>query len=566
MAAGGASSRIRAPKTPAILYTVVAVLITTLLAAFALSARQAPPPTIAEFAPKAIEQIKDAPQEQSSAFGGPGGKGTGQDQGSGLAGGQEEQQKINVPRVRRCVGNPPRQTEDPKSPPCVPYFDGDNGGATWKGVTATEIKVAWPELVFFEDRAVMTAMVNHFNSRYEFYGRKINLTPYPPRDGFYAIPNPANMQADAVFVDEEMKAFASISYAARFGAEHHYYDELARRKIVSLAHRASALGTEARYKDYDPYEWNTQPSIDVMLRLFGEFVCNSIKDGPPKYAGGNGGLGTISARPSRTIGMIYGEEADGTTPPMALLRNVLSGCGIKLGAEFKLRESLDTAERAQNSAAAVSAMSQAQPQVTTVICWCDVSNLRDGLMPAATGQSYQPEWLVSTYIDNDVDNSFRQTSFDQATHVIGVSYRDKWLPNQETPWWAAMKEGQPGYTPGDSQGYSMLARYQSLLTLASGIQLAGPKLTPTTFRDGLLRTQFPNPGAGGPPYYQAEMGFFGGRHTLTSSATMIWYGRTERSTVEPSETGAVCYVNKGARYDLGGWPAGDPGFFAQPCT
>ena len=26
------------------------------------------------------------------------------------------------PRQKNCVGNPPRQTEDPLSPPCVPFF------------------------------------------------------------------------------------------------------------------------------------------------------------------------------------------------------------------------------------------------------------------------------------------------------------------------------------------------------------------------------------------------------------------------------------------------------------
>ena len=46
--------------------------------------------------------------------------------------------------VKRCVGDPPRQTEDPQSPPCVAYWTGDNGGATWKGVTHTTVTVVTP--------------------------------------------------------------------------------------------------------------------------------------------------------------------------------------------------------------------------------------------------------------------------------------------------------------------------------------------------------------------------------------------------------------------------------------
>ncbi|HUR49567.1 MAG TPA: hypothetical protein VMY88_08605, partial [Acidimicrobiales bacterium] len=47
---------------------------------------------------------------------------------------------LKTPSTKRCVGSPPRQTEDPLSPPCVASYTGDNGGATYKGVTADEIR------------------------------------------------------------------------------------------------------------------------------------------------------------------------------------------------------------------------------------------------------------------------------------------------------------------------------------------------------------------------------------------------------------------------------------------
>lgn len=221
----------------------------------------------------------------------------------------------------------------------------------------------------------------------------------------------------------------------------------------------------------------------------------------------------------------------------------------------------------RNSQAAISAMQQAQPQVTSVVCWCDVSNVRDGLMRVASAQVYQPEWVLSNYLDNYVDNSFRQAPPDQSNNVIGVSL-DKWLPNQETPWWAAMKEGNPGYTPGgENQGFPMSGRYNSLLVLTSGIQAAEPKLTPGTFEQGLFKAKWPNANAGGPPYYQARSGFDGGRHTLIADGTMYWYDRSQQSTVEPtsSEGGAICYVRHGARYGLGQWPEEDPQFYQGPC-
>src|SRR4051794_8733378 len=49
--------------------------------------------------------------------------------------------KTNV--SKRCVkqSNGLRETEDPLSPPCVSDFSGDNGGATYAGVDANEIRI-----------------------------------------------------------------------------------------------------------------------------------------------------------------------------------------------------------------------------------------------------------------------------------------------------------------------------------------------------------------------------------------------------------------------------------------
>src|SRR5947207_1207570 len=50
------------------------------------------------------------------------------------------------PNTKACphgYGNPPRQTESPYSAPCALPFEGDNGGATSRNVTASQIKVGF---------------------------------------------------------------------------------------------------------------------------------------------------------------------------------------------------------------------------------------------------------------------------------------------------------------------------------------------------------------------------------------------------------------------------------------
>src|SRR5688572_25910879 len=130
------------PRSAGIFFAVLSVVLLVVLAAVALTQRQPPPPTIAEFAPQAVENITDAPNDQSSSSG----RGTGSgecadDSCPGIGEVTPSPPPIEVARTRRCVGDPPRQVEDPQSPPCVPYWVGDNGGSTSKGVTRDSIKV-----------------------------------------------------------------------------------------------------------------------------------------------------------------------------------------------------------------------------------------------------------------------------------------------------------------------------------------------------------------------------------------------------------------------------------------
>ncbi len=101
--------------------------------------------------------------------------------------------------------------------------------------------------------------------------------------------------------------------------------------------------------------------------------------------------------------------------------------------------------------------------------------------------------------------------------------------------------------------------------------MAGPNLTPYSFRDGLLKTKFPNPGCAGPPYYQACVGIRSGDHSFFRDLAMVWWNDLaeppSRHNAGSPSWGAWCYVGVGARYGPGQWPADDQPFFDQnqPC-
>ena len=554
------------PRTPSLVFGTVLLALSVLVATVALTSRGQTPPAVAEFALQPVQQIKKAldAQPDSTADKGLGAGSNASPSASPHAAARASTSPaatapvtVLAGRQRQCIGSPPRQTEDPQSPPCVAYSDPklDNGGATSKGVTRDQISIAVPSQ-FFEDASIPPKLATFFNKRFELYGRKLVLTPYTPTGcGSGSQPDPAKMRDDAVAVDEELQAFASLAYCNASGADHHYYDALAQRHIVSVTDGNLTNGVEAHYAARAPYEWNVQPGVDTILASTAQFVCATLAGRPPRYAGP-----TQARAPVRKLGLIYTRATDGTVPDVSPLRDGLKACGQSL---FEVRDD-QTSDASRNGVSTMVAMQNAG--VTSVLCVCNILDTRGVYMPAASGQGYQPEWVETSYINNDLDNAYAGNAPpDQAQHVLGLSFRNKLLPKQDMPWYWALREVDPSADPQGGTYYSADSRYEQLLLLASGIQLAGPHLTPQTFAAGLQRAQFPNPGAGTAPYYQARVGFDGGRHTEYADATMFWYDPKQPGTIDPSVPGAICYVDRGRRHALGQWTRSDPAFFSGPC-
>lgn len=556
------------PRMPGFVLGAVVVALAVLVAAVALTSRQSAPPTIAEFAPQAVAQIKKTLDEQNERATEPGGAAVpttppptaGPSATTGPSGSPTPTAKapdIVVPRVRQCVGTPPRQTEDPQSPPCVPYFDPalDNGGATTKGVTKDSITIAVPQQ-FLEDLKPVHAETAHFNKRYEFYGRKLILSPFTTTGCVDSQPDPPKMRADAVAVDEELQVFATLAYAGCQGADHHYYDALAARGVLSIVDGNVTTGLEKNYAKRSPFQWNVMAGLDTIQASTAQFVCATLAGRPPAYAGE-----ALKGAVTRVFGLITTRSTDGTTPDIAVLRAGLRSCGVTVVE----RRDDQSAGNVRSGVATMVAMQDAG--VTSVLCLCNVTDVRNVYMPAASAQGFQPEWVQSSYINNDLDNSYGggNAPADQAAHVLGVTFRNKLRPRQDMPWFAAVREGDPSADPGAQTYYSANSRYQQLLLLAAGLQLAGPKLTPQTFADGLFRARFPNPGAAGPPAYQARVGFAGPRHVMSVDAAMFWFDPTRPGAIDSSIPGRICYVFGGRRFAPGQWQRSDPPFFADTC-
>jgi hypothetical protein len=177
----------------------------------------------------------------------------------------------------------------------------------------------------------------------------------------------------------------------------------------------------------------------------------------------------------------------------------------------------------------------------------------------ATAQGYFPEWVVMGYAFTDTAVFGRQYDQQQWRSAIGVTL----LPTRQSDdvdELATILVWQSGQPP-IAKTFRLLV--QAPLLFFTGVHLAGPDLTPATFRAGLFR--FPADRATSAPFLHLSWG----RHdiwpgvdlTAGDDAAVIWWDPrgTGPDEVGNDGTGLWRYARRGARYLPDDWPDGDVG-------
>ena len=562
----------RAPRLPLVLNAAAAALLLAAIAVFGLQTALAPPPTVAALEPPQ-QTLKNAPPEQSVIE--LPGAGRPQPSPSPLLRQVQLGGGGGGVATRQCYQL--TQTPDPQSPPCRQGWDPtkqNNGGATAQGVTRDKIYVAFPCLGGFYERCIDTKYLqDYFNTHFEFWGRQIQLvepwcSTWDSSGGCGPVPGSdnkiADMEKDASTAahanDAHGGVFASLSYFPQNGIEHYYYDTLAQQYRVASISSVPNSEPESHYRQYDPFEWAVTPTLDYSEQNLGQYLCRTMKGGAPRYAQGTSQWRVPSIR---EFGIVWSRNPDGSNPDLAPLTNVLQGCGAPL-------RTVQFDGSSSGSSTVISQLMSAG--VTTIACVCGNGGYKTTLANTADGQGYRPEWLVWPFGFQDVDSTYYQyqnasgsTSTtqwpsDQQSNVIGFSDFNKILPPNEEFWYLSMREGNPAYQYGDNgDDIYDYYRYEELMVLATGIQMAGPHLTPQAFGDALRRYPSRDPGHGQAPYYQALVGFTAGHGWLQDYAPVYWSQNAQNYYTNEPRTGSLCYIadggsGLGVRFGLNGWP------------
>ncbi|MBX3313092.1 MAG: amino acid ABC transporter substrate-binding protein [Actinobacteria bacterium] len=373
------------------------------------------------------------------------------------------------------------------APPCLANRKGIEGGATYQGVTADSIKVVLYEAADDDAAAALQAnldppekrvqvreeQIHMLESTFQMWGRKLDVVVMKGRGV-----DEENARADAVKVATEIKAFASIGGPAQQSA---YAEELAARGVVCISCGLSM--PDSTYQKNAPYIWGNLQTAEQFLNYLGDLVVGQLNGKNAEFAGD-----PSMHDKERVFGAVNFEQ---DPPVFNELADVIAERGKEAGYETSVRLTyqLVIPELPEKARTIVSQLKAAG--VTTVMF------LGDPIMPtyltqAATDQNYFPEWIITGTVLTDTTALGRNYDQRQWAHAFGISSLPVMVPQTESEAWR-LTEWFYGRPPAGPKTASV--NYGPIQLFMIGVHMAGPDLTPETFRDGL----FAYPPSGGTP-------------------------------------------------------------------
>jgi hypothetical protein len=450
------------------------------------------------------------------------------------------------------------------SPPCVQPFTGKNGGTSSPGVTADEIKIvvyntdpqkdplvagqlraAGAETNLNSIEATWQGYVDIYNRLFELYGRKISVEFFT---GTAASSDSAAAKADAIAIAEK-KPFAVLGGPQQSTSV--FSDELAHRGVMCIGTCATAV-PQKLVEGNKPYVLTFGPSPEQSATLTAEFVGKQVGKGKAQYAGDD-----ATKAKNRVYGIVHYDTPDGQYKGLfETLKSQLKKYKITPKADQSFF--LDLSRAQETARTVVTKMKDAG--VTTIIY------TGDPLMPGsitkeATAQDFNPEWIIGPTVLADTSIFGRTYDQTQWAHAFGIAL-------------------VPGRTVQDINGTYYLYQWfhgspppnntygvinPSILEFANGVMLAGPKLTPQSFRDGLFR--YP-PSGGDAINPQLSWGKHGAwpstDYNGSDDAGLLWWDPSAvgEDEVRQTGTGLYRYADGAKRYTRGKFPAkGQGGLF-----
>ncbi|HEX3795598.1 MAG TPA: hypothetical protein VHV57_13985 [Acidimicrobiales bacterium] len=403
-------------------------------------------------------------------------------------------------QVAGCAG--PQVAGDPYSPPCI-SFNGNNGGATTRGVTSNQIVItymnptdgsksvdqsiesvtgSYNSVIFPETYAqeinTLQELVTYFNKHFQFYGRQIVLKVINGQeDG--AGDNAGNVQADALNVADDIKAFAEIN-----GTSEAYVNALSAQHVLNFS---GVYDNEAGYQANAPYSWSDVPDCTEIGQDVGSVVTKDLVGQPTSF----GGTGVANGEP-RKFAVVYDD-----LPYLSSCATEMTSALSAAGQPATTTIGYSTDQSVATATAQSTVQQLINDNVTTVLCMCDPLG---ELLFADDMQNdhYQPEWVEGGVVGEETDDIAQEMPQSVWAHTVVITSEESLAGKYgSTLAYFAAKSEDPNNALIVNE---VDVLYQRLYQLALGIELAGPNLTPQSFEQGILSYKGGN-GAYGPQTY-----------------------------------------------------------------
>lgn len=473
-----------------------------------------------------------------------------------------------TPTTKRCVGNPPRQTEDILSPPCVPDFKcEENGGATYQGVFDNEVKILFyfdsgivdtgtsrgdesrPNNTYYDlasepqpDEHVYVRLLRgwqrYFADRYQTYCRIPHFYVYYGTD---SDAGPEAKRADAADNYSRIKPFAVVSES--LASNDAYLEAMSRRGVLNFG---SFIGRKRSFFDSFPgMIWGFSPPLESQADHYTDFVCKKLQ-GATSFAGGG-----LNGRP-RKFGLIH--TTDPNQPQYVqladLVRERLNDCGIRIAATGTFPVCCLAEDATNPTLYAGQVIGKFQSEGITTILW--PGGVEGTFSDAAFRQQYLPEWVL---LGDGQHDGFVAAEFQNQQvwdHAVVVTHQTKVVDREQEDCFLAYKDANPTEPNRDIRGRAC-SLYNNLRNLFIGIQVAGPYLGPTSIDQGFHAI----PGKPSPDPTQPACFYNPGDYTCVKDG--VWmYWDSQGQAPNSSETGCWRMPEGGKRYLFGTFASGDP--------
>ena len=440
-------------------------------------------------------------------------------------------------------------------PPCVEPFEGDNGGATSPGVTEDEIRIISYQTDPANDplgaatvgeigadvntetaQQAVDAYADLYNRYFETYGRRVVVESFI---GSGASDDVEAARADALAIAEK-EPFAVVGGPLQSLST--FSVELASRGII-CGPNCSGAPPEDVVEEYAPLLWTVGPTPDQTSTLAAEMVAKLAGPGPAAMAGD-----PALRQQDRVYGMVHFDTAEGEHRPVfEAMREALADSGIELATDVEYQ--LDLARMQENARTYIAKLKEAG--VTTVLFYGDPVT-PGPLTREATAQGYFPEWILGPNVLAD-STIFARGYDPQWRNGFGMALTPARGERATTDAFRVYEWAYGEEAPNNT----VRVIEPPIRTMFAGIHMAGPDLTPETFRDGLLRLPV---GGGGPTSPQVSRGEHGVWPTFdwggSDDAGILWWDpeATGADEVGAEGVGMYRYANGGERYTLGEIP------------